>query len=136
MLVHGFSSKTQFEEVLRRFESFGKIVSQRECGRNWVALHYESNLEAEKALCQRKCILSDGNLIGVSRMDERLSQTLEWDAGPSSMEVVDQGLSQAVKNGLGEDDVLLKERSYGEGRGGSVCEKFLAFVFGWDDVEL
>eukprot|EP00545_Synedropsis_sp_CCMP1620_P001168 CAMPEP_0119006124 /NCGR_PEP_ID=MMETSP1176-20130426/2123_1 /TAXON_ID=265551 /ORGANISM="Synedropsis recta cf, Strain CCMP1620" /LENGTH=291 /DNA_ID=CAMNT_0006958011 /DNA_START=57 /DNA_END=932 /DNA_ORIENTATION=- len=134
VLVYGFSSKSQYEEVLCRFDSFGKVVSKRGGQLNWVALHYESNLEAEKARCQQTCILSDGCVVGVSRMDQKLSQSLDWDATPASVEVSHGGVPPTAKSGMDEDDVLRKGKAYGNGKNGSVCEKMLAFVFGWDDV--
>jgi hypothetical protein len=143
VLVYGFSSKAQYDEVLRRFDAFGRVVTQRSQPNknNWVALHYESNLEAEKALCQQTCVLSDGSVVGVSRMDQKMSQSLDWDAtAPTAATAKSTGSATtptATKSGLDESDVLLQESkaSYGSGkRGGSVCEKFLAFIFGWNDV--
>lgn len=129
VLVYGFSSKTQYDEVIHRFESFGRIISQRSSGSNWVSLRYESYLEAEKALCQQTCILSEGAVMGVSRMDAKLSQTLGWDTTPT--EVHTTVASKGMTSVLGEDDVLMSAKRDNEAKS-SVCEKLMAFIFGWD----
>lgn len=130
VLVYGFSSKAQYDEVIHRFESFGRIVSQRSSGSNWVSLRYESYLEAEKALCQQTCILSEGAVVGVSRMDAKLSQTLDWNATPTDVHTTRE--SKSMASVLGEDDVLMSEKRAIGGTKSSVCEKFLTFIFGWD----
>lgn len=133
VLVYGFSSKAQYDEVLQRFDAFGRVISQRGGRLNWVSLRYESNLEAEKALCQQPCILSDGSVVGVCRMDQKLTQSLDWDTSPASFEGKSGDLHSKSKNGLEENDVIETGKTERHGKT-SVCEKFLAFIFGWDDA--
>jgi hypothetical protein len=139
VLVYGFTSKAQYDEVLRRFDAFGRVVTQRGTGtnNNWVALHYESNLEAEKALCQQTCVLNDGSVVGVSRMDQKMSQSLDWGATITTPAAAGSTTGSATvnKSGLDESDVLLQEQeaSYESGKRGSVCEKLLSLIFGWND---
>ena len=136
VLVYGFAPKTQFDEVLRRFDSFGRVIAQRGGQMNWVALRYESVLEAEKALCQQPCILSDGSVVGVCRIDKKLSSTLNFDTSPMLLEGLVGREEQAIEvnSGLKESDVLATRTTKDRANKASTCERVLAFLFGWDDV--
>lgn len=136
VLVYGFSSKSQFDEVLRRFDSFGRVIAQRGGQMNWVALCYESNLDAEKALCQQPCTLSDGSVIGVCRIDKKLSSNLNFDTSPVMFERHTEGKFNGsdVKDRLQESDVLMTGTSKDGAKKANMCERVLAFIFGWDNV--
>jgi hypothetical protein len=136
VLVYGFAPKTQFDEVLRRFDSFGRVIAQRGGQMNFVALRYECVLEAEKALCQQPCFLSDGSVVGVCRIDKKLSNTLNFDAGPTMLERhVDRAdAAFETKNRLKESDVLMTGTTKDRPSKGNSCERVLAFLFGWDNV--
>jgi hypothetical protein len=135
ILVYGFAPKTHCDEVLRRFDSFGRVVSQRGGRSNWILLRYDNNLEAEKALCQQPCTLADGSIVGVCRMDAKLNQILDFDANPSWIERnADGGPHSMSKKGLEENDVILIGDTERRSGNASLCEKFLALLFGWDDV--
>jgi hypothetical protein len=133
ILVYGFSFPDQVDEVIRRFKCFGKVVGIRYNGKNWLAIRYESLLEVEKVLCQQPCLLSDGTLVGVSHMDKTLTQGLHFDAIPDYYKAQDLGTSQhnEENSGLIENDVLISGKMVSS-RKLSVCEKMLAFIFGWD----
>jgi Nup53/35/40-type RNA recognition motif len=135
ILVYGFVPKTHYDEVLRRFDLFGRVVSQRGGRSNWVLLRYDNNLEAEKALCQHPCTLADGSIVGICRMDAKLNQILDFDANPSGLERDAEAAPHSMsKNGLEENDIILTEEVGHRGGKTSVCEKILALIFGWDDV--
>ena len=104
VLVYGFAPKTQLDEVLRRFDSFGQVIAKRGGQMNWVALCYESVLEAEKALCQQPIILSDGSVVGVCRIDKKLGSTLNFETSYMMLEGRADRVDQAfeVKNQLKE----------------------------------
>jgi hypothetical protein len=131
ILVFGLSSSSQHEEVLRRFESFGHVTAHRSGRSNWLALRYENSLEAEKALCQQPCVLSDGSLLGVSRLDNKLSITLDWEEAPT-MNTKGARRKEKITAEADEDILLLQNAT--DRRQSSICGKFLAILFGWDDV--
>jgi Nup53/35/40-type RNA recognition motif len=132
-LVYGFSFPEQVDEVIRRFECFGKVVGIRYNGKNWLAIRYESLLEVEKVLCQQPCLLSDGTLVGVAHMDKVLTQGLHFDAIPDFYRAQEFGIChlEEEKSGLMENDVLMSEKMESS-RKLSFCEQLLAFIFGWD----
>lgn len=136
VLVYGFAPKTQLDEVMHRFDSFGQVIAQRGGQMNWVALCYESVLEAEKALCQHPCILSDGSVVGVCRIDKKLSNTLNFETSSMMLEGSADRVDQAfeVKNRLQETDVLVTATSKDRASKSNACERVLAFLFGWDHV--
>ena len=104
---------------------------------NWVALLYESILETEKALCQQPCILSDGSVIGVCRIDKKLSTSLNLDTrSPVMIERLTNGSAPVseVKHRLQESDVLVSGATKDGANKASACERVLSFIFGWDNV--
>lgn len=128
ILIYGFSSVDQFKEIMRRFGAFGKITNQRSGRSNWVALHYESSLEVEKALCQKPCLLSDGSVIGVCRMNEDLRVSLDWNKSLDNGG--DQGKSCLVAI---EDEDLYLEDPRRRTKATSICERLLSILFGWEE---
>lgn len=148
VVVYGYSTEAQYNAILRKFSSFGKVVSHRgSCkpGRsNWIALEYESVVQAEKALCQQNCILTDGILVGVVRLTVPLQQSLDWNASTtsslvlSSTNVVASRLEPKFdQDEMTETDILVVESPKKKqpieiaGAKGNVCERFLAWWFAW-----
>lgn len=142
VLVYGFTTQGQYELVVRRFHSFGLIISQRASG-NWVAFQYESRAVAEKALCTQHCVLIDAVVICATRLTSSLRDSLDW----TSSKIVSPGQQHSV--GLNSNVQLLKQRgepAYQDedilllGNGTqemnkqgkrSVCEMVMSWVFGW-----
>jgi hypothetical protein len=79
--VYGYATRQHYDEVLAIFESFGRVVDRRGVCRpgvsNWIALQYQSRLEAEKALCHQPVQLSGNVFCGVLRLTHDLKQSLE-----------------------------------------------------------
>lgn len=73
VLVYGYSTEEQYQEILRLFRTFGRVLDyQGPCqpGRsNWVALQYETRLDAERARCHQHVQLMDGVFCGVKLLD-------------------------------------------------------------------
>eukprot|EP00541_Cyclophora_tenuis_P004351 CAMPEP_0116542556 /NCGR_PEP_ID=MMETSP0397-20121206/1079_1 /TAXON_ID=216820 /ORGANISM="Cyclophora tenuis, Strain ECT3854" /LENGTH=260 /DNA_ID=CAMNT_0004066573 /DNA_START=25 /DNA_END=807 /DNA_ORIENTATION=+ len=134
VVVYGFSTEAEQDEVLRRFRSFGNVVAVRGGKSNWVALQYRSPIEAEKALCHHTSVLG-GCVIGVVRMDPRLRDSLEWSIAPMVQTAVGETAPQRKKSlpksGFQDDDIFLQERAPVVEKK-SVCERFLGALFGWD----
>mmetsp|Transcript_26186 Transcript_26186/g.36689 ORF Transcript_26186/g.36689 Transcript_26186/m.36689 type:complete len:308 (-) Transcript_26186:743-1666(-) len=147
VLVYGYATRSQYEAILKLFENFGKVTSRKgTCNpgqSNWLAMQYETSLQAEKALCQQHCMLEDGVLVGVTRMDPTLKQSLDWNVAPGPLkeeDVLGNRLeerfhqSQNGSYGMKEQDVLLEcPRGMEVSRGGkkNVCEQVLSWVFDW-----
>jgi hypothetical protein len=74
VLVYGYTSQAQYDEILRRFSSFGHVLDHHgsyALGQsNWIAIRYESRLEAEKALCHQHMRLVDDIFCGVKRLQD------------------------------------------------------------------
>lgn len=141
VVIYGYSTEAQYQAILRKFQSFGKVVSHRGSCRpgrsNWIALEYESIVQAEKALCQQNCLLMDGVLIGVTRLTLPLKQSLEWNPTSSLSSDVASRLDDKFQNDvMSEEDILLlaspkKKQSFVIGARRNVCERFLSWWFGW-----
>lgn len=135
VVAYGFQNANQKEEVLRRFSSFGSIVTVRGGKSNWIALEYGSPLEAEKALYHRSWVL-DGSVIGVVRLDQELRETLDWTIAPIAMPG-DLGSRKpttpqtAAKVGV-DDDIYMSSTNEALVEKRSVCERFLGILFGWE----
>lgn len=146
VVVYGYASEVQYNSILRRFQSFGKIVSHRGSCRpgksNWIALQYETSLQAQKALSQQNCLLMDGVLVGVTGLTPSLKQSLEWNptASLSSLPQVASNLNNdKFQTGdviINEEDILVlsppnKKQSSITGGKGTVCDRFMSWWFGW-----
>lgn len=75
VLIYGYCTAAHYQEILQRFSAHGHVLDRRgmcQPGRsNWVALQYESRLQAEKAQCHQHVALADGIFCGVKRLDDR-----------------------------------------------------------------
>mmetsp|Transcript_22264 Transcript_22264/g.46564 ORF Transcript_22264/g.46564 Transcript_22264/m.46564 type:complete len:307 (-) Transcript_22264:618-1538(-) len=164
VLGYGFRNESQFRVLYHRLESCGTITARRgglscfgegaatdnndDKGNNWVAVRYESQLCAQKALCQQRNFVTVGDsmvVIDVISLDSDSAAKLGINVNDSSglsREVVTLSRSQnGDSRGLSsEADILLDEG----GRGGriiddeeksgldSLCGKVLAWFFMWD----
>lgn len=74
VLIYGYASANHYQEIFRRFKQYGHVLDRRgscQPGRsNWVALQYESRLQAEKALCHQHVQLAGGIFCGIKRLDD------------------------------------------------------------------
>lgn len=139
VLVYGFTTPAQYESIMRRFDSFGKIVSHRSGRSNWVALEYESLLQTEKALSQT-CLLMDGIMVGVTRLNLSLKQSLDWNSASTLLTPVRPFQKSHT---LKEEDVLLltngspkKQAQFEIGASRNVCGRLLAWWFGWTQNDM
>jgi hypothetical protein len=79
VLVYGFSTQSQKEELVRLFDSFGRVIHRHggvTASSNWIALQYQSRLEAEKALSHRPIELVGPVFCGVERLTPQKRQSL------------------------------------------------------------
>jgi hypothetical protein len=144
VVAHGYTSSSEYKELLGMLSSYGTIQSQ-EAGGNWLAVLYESRLSAEKALCCQPILLSN-TLCGMTRGTPSLLQSLSSGKGEKQQQDTMKGeepLAGAsshndIKGGnLKERDILMLENSAYESRKPyqpkSVCDKIFAWYFGWED---
>jgi hypothetical protein len=158
-LIYGYANANHYQEIIRRFTGYGHVLDRR--GRsNWVALQYESRLQAEKALCHRDLQLADGIFCGVKRLDDNdpiLLQAADnslsglWtlpkepllELESESPLMINGGGVTTNNNGnskpngvLEEKDILLlpgdQTRTKGDGRKASLCEKVLRWLLSID----
>lgn len=132
VLVFGFHKNNDsiLEEVLDRFESIGTITAKKfsHSSSNWVALRYGSLLEADKAACQNRCVLSSGDMVGATRLTTEDLRSLD---ASSAMTVWNHNDNNGKrKRRMTESEVLLQEAP--RKANSSICEQFLAIIFGWD----
>lgn len=148
VVAHGYTSSDEYEELLRILSSYGTIKKQ-EAGGNWLAVLYESRLSAEKALVSQTILLKN-TLCGMTRGTPSLLQSLSSSKGEKQRQNIIQGedkiSDQSGSNGKGnedrsgnlkERDILMLENSAYEStkpyKPKSVCDKFFAWYFGWEE---
>jgi hypothetical protein len=79
VLVYGFSTQSQKEELVLLFDSFGRVIHRHggvTATSNWIAIQYQSRLEAEKALSHRPIELVGPVFCGVERLSPQKRQSL------------------------------------------------------------
>jgi len=140
VVVFGYATRNQFDQIIHRFESFGRVTGRRGICKpgsaNWVAFQYESEIQAEKALCQQAGMLSNGVLIGVTRMNYSLKSSLDW-TEQSNLGSTAKSLSSSsqTKNKTWNDVDILLDRNVNmpltDGNK-SVCQRVVEFLFGWN----
>ena len=154
VLVYGYASVSQYDEILRRFANYGHILDHRgscQPGRsNWIALQYESRLQAEKALCHQHVQLTEGIYCGVKRLDDKdpiLLQAAEnalsdlWtksisSAGGNALLPQKPDMNGGrVNGGLEEKDILLTYETPTKlrERRRSLCERLVRWVLSVSD---
>ena len=64
ILVSGVSTKAQRDQIFRIFDTYGRVVQRRSSSgsANWVAIEYQTRLEAEKALSHQPVQLFGGQV--------------------------------------------------------------------------
>ncbi|CAJ1940485.1 unnamed protein product [Cylindrotheca closterium] len=147
VVSYGYANREEYKELERILTSYGAIIDSQ-ANANWLAIKYESRLAAEKALCSQPIKLSSNSLCGTVRGSSQLLQTLRAQQPNDSLKSVEHGLS-AVKTkgkemtlgsaGLSEEDILaqydVQDQYDSDWRhAGSICEKVLAWLFGWDNI--
>lgn len=149
-MVYGFSTTEQYEQVLERFRPYGHILDQRGSSgearnSNWVALQFESRLQAEKAICHSTVQLSSHIFVGVKRLDDAdpiLSQassgSLQELWGNSSSTSGAKRNLLTSEGGLKEIDILLCHKdddpvAAAKIHQRSLCQRFLLWVFLLED---
>lgn len=123
VLVYGFVTRAQYNQVVQTFSSFGHVVAIKgdffHPGRsNWIALQYASQLEAEKAVCHNHMKVTsleeDGDTSIVFCGVKRLK-----DNDPILMQASQQdltGLWKKIKT-AGDDEprLIVDEKQYRDG---------------------
>jgi hypothetical protein len=152
---YGPSSLNQYHELLDILSSCGKI-EQQISGGNWLAVQYSSRYAAEKALSSQPIFSTSANVyFGVSRVTpDRLrilqqhQQVKSFLGGETTIaerrqnqqqlyEEITFKSSKPSSGGLDEADILLLEEDdatteSAPSRPTSICDKLLAWYFGWD----
>ena len=156
VIVFGFTSLTTAHAVAKRFESFGTIIrrvgtpgttrevsetdasSSAALARNWAALQYSTELEAEKAICQNGMMLNfAGNslIVGVLRCTLELSDRL----GLQQLTMNSQGIGDRFLLGnLLEEDLAssMKERETDRTSTAVGIQEERGYILGEDDILL
>ena len=82
VIVFGSVGRTALrDEILVRLETFGRIQTARGGTSNWLAVQYSSEHEAEEAIRQSPFQV-DTELIGVTKISERLHGSLDFSSAP------------------------------------------------------
>lgn len=121
------------------FATFGNVIATRGSfvpGRqNWIALQYESHLQATKAALQNHVEISRGIFCGVRAIDDNdpiLNQSNSGgfkDIWGDEKSIKRQLLSSDGKDGLTEDDLLLGKKTDSDTpKKRNCCERFLFWV--------
>lgn len=132
ILIYGYNNHKQYQALLEKFSSYGRVIKQKKPSAlidpkslnspNWLALQYESHLEAEKALCHDHFQLEGGVFCGVKRLsDSDPILMFEGDQEWQTPKLLDSTLIPVEKEELDE----VKED---EARVQSVCEQFFRWI--------
>jgi hypothetical protein len=119
VFITGYVTKSHYDQIRYRFTSLGDVAHTRgvcqEGRTNWIAIQYETRLEAEQALSLGTFLLVDGIWITVNRVTPQLLATL--DASPPtgynhSYSLFSTDMDTTANNGAsGLDLVLLSQSS-------------------------
>jgi len=138
VVAYGYTSSTEYKELLAILSSFGRIQRQ-EASCNWLAVQFESRLSAEKAICCQPVLLAN-SLCGIARGTPSLLQKLNTGKQQQQQQPQNtvQGSVKSEISKLDESDILLLENSSYTGnsqlnQSKSICDKMLAWYFGWDE---
>lgn len=143
VLVYGIATKNHRDECLDHFGKIGNVSATRDffspgqC--NWIALQYESSLQAHRACCQSSVNLQDNLFCGVKLLDDDdpiLTQipasTLEeaWEetgSAPRKLITTSSGeiTERDILLGKKDEDVIPKKRG--------CFERLLCAILGIDD---
>ena len=144
VVAHGYTSPNEYEELLSILSTYGVIQCQK-AGGNWLAVSFESRLSAEKAICCQPILLRN-TLCGVARGTPNLLQSLRTEAQKRQNALTEEGekteqlwVGNKPSSGhLNEKDILRLENSSCERyhqayQPKSICDKVLAWYFGWNE---
>lgn len=155
VLVYGFHTSEQYEEVLEGFRAAGNVIDVKGAppsgSRNWVALNYESELAVEKAVCKHPVTLKDGCICGVQRLGKDIhsfllrhktkystssesNNTGETTSGAARSLFTNTKKDDATTNDnlneMEEDDILMENPERSNERK-TKCESLMAWIYGW-----
>jgi hypothetical protein len=110
VVLYGFTNAAQYATVMSNFESYGTIISKYpsspskgggqsasanpDLSTNWVCIHYQSALQADKALCQH------GSLLDVHAHSQSSSMSSSSMSMPMIVGVMKMDAAVADKLGL------------------------------------
>jgi len=147
VVSYGYANREEYKELERILTSYGSIINSQ-ANANWLAIKYESRLAAEKALCSQPIRLTTNSLCGTVRGSSQLLQTLRAQQPNDSLKSAEYAFNAVETKGkemtlgsagLSEEDILAQydvQDQYDSDlrHSGSICEKVLAWLFGWDKV--
>ena len=140
VLIYGYTTHQQYKKLLKQFSSYGRVLNHKkpstlnddkaENPQNWLALQYESRLEAEKALCHDHFELSDtGVFCGVKRLNDNDPLLLQGDDHANSLKYL---TGSATLHEVENDDDDGEQTRPNESIGQSVCERFFRWMLSID----
>ena len=151
VLVFGYATAEQYQELLERFSRHGHVVDH--CGlcqpglSNWIAIQYANELEAKKALCHSPVKLSNNIYCGVKPLSDddaillhnKNSVLLDnggdlWGQGGSALDTNGQDSFAATQHrpprALTENDILLSGQDKPTNRDSNICNRLLRWILG------
>jgi hypothetical protein len=154
-VAYGYTTRDELDELMDLLGAHGPTLQTHANG-NWLAIHYEGLLAAEKALCRQPIRLSSLSLCGTVRASQQLLQGLlaqppvplisandsNADNNSSTHLSLTTHTTHRQFSSLQEEDILAHYPSDGRTneQGSlsrrvptSVCEKFFSWYFAWDD---
>lgn len=151
MVAYGYTSLSEYNQLLDILSSFGTLQQHQSSG-NWLAVQYESQLSAERALCCQPVSLGSNTLCGTVRGTPALLQRLGTGTNQSSNRgtgttaamihrPIPRLSAAATTSGRipAVDDYLLL--TDGDKRADdrprpptSICQKAMCWYFGWESI--
>jgi hypothetical protein len=156
IVAYGYTTRDELDELMDLLGAYGPTLQTHANG-NWLAVHYEGRLAAEKALCRQPIRLSSLSLCGTVRASQQLLQGLLAEPPVPLMSTNDSNANNNSSthrstltmthtthqrfSSLQEEDILAHHASDGRTneQGSlsrrlptSVCEKFFSWYFAWD----
>ena len=140
-MVYGIHSQEHYNLCKDYFGKLGSVIATRGSfvpGRqNWVALQYESPLQAEKAKLQRHAELKPGIFCGVRGLQD--NDPVLMQSTPSSLQELWGDNTSTVKRlptsdgGITEHDLLLGEKEEKDSpKKRSCCDRFMCWILRLD----
>jgi len=154
VIVYGISGAEERKEVINKFRQVGDMTSVKMGSQhtNWIAISFDSALAVEQALIKRGSRLSNGHIFGVQRLNNPreffMKEFTEFGSvvttSSSSGNKVEAdnprvlfkddtpgNEKQVNTKELTEDSILLTNSKKSASNNKTVCEIFMAWVYGW-----
>lgn len=142
-MVYGIVNESHYDLCKDYFGKLGNIIATRGSfvpGRqNWVALQYESPLQAEKAKLQRDVELKPGIFCGIRGLPDNDPVLLHSTTSSSGLEEIwgDTSVKRLAtsEGGITENDLFLgkKEETDLRSKKRNCCDRFMCWILRLDD---